>query len=175
MSSRPVTRWLFGKLPAHGDFVARGLDFGLRDALDHWLSGEMDDARARHGDDFAERYDAAPAWHFVDRDPSGAWSGGALCASVDRVGRRFPVMIAAPADDPADAAAVAGGCLALLYDALGQDWDADRLQGEARHEPVPGWTPVAPEWALIGDDGVGSTRAGRFPAGILAAMMEVAA
>ena len=88
MSRRPLGRWLFGKLPVLGDFVARGLDGQMRDALDHWLSADLAAARDRFGDEFEPRYDAAPPWRFIDCDPDGGWSGGALCASVDRAGRR---------------------------------------------------------------------------------------
>ena len=59
MSSQPLNRWLFGKLPALGDFVSRGLDMSARDRLDGWLSAEMQDGRTRWGDDFDLRYDAA--------------------------------------------------------------------------------------------------------------------
>ncbi|MEL6837916.1 MAG: TagF domain-containing protein [Pseudomonadota bacterium] len=32
---------IFGKLPAHGDFVSRGLPAGLRKALDHWVTHQI--------------------------------------------------------------------------------------------------------------------------------------
>jgi len=80
---------IFGKLPAHGDFVARGIGAAEREALDAWLSGEMLAARAALGGDFEERYDRAPPWRFAG--PDGA---GVLVASVDGVGRRFPLYLA---------------------------------------------------------------------------------
>ena len=45
---------LFGKLPAHGDFVARGIDAAGRAELDDWLSASLADARAALGEAFAE-------------------------------------------------------------------------------------------------------------------------
>ena len=174
MSCRPVGRWLFGKLPSQGDFVARGLDFPLRDSLDGWLSGELQTAKDAFGDDFEMRYDSAPAWFFVDRDPTGQWSGGALCASIDGVGRRFPVMLAEPADDAADAAARAGGCLDALYEAFAEGWDADRLQASAIACTELSWQPSEPAWALVGEDGPAQVLPGRFPHGVINAMMEQA-
>ena len=32
---------LFGKLPAHGDFINRGLEVPLRKALDYWLTSQI--------------------------------------------------------------------------------------------------------------------------------------
>jgi type VI secretion system ImpM family protein len=175
MSCRPVGRWLFGKLPSQGDFVSRGLDFPLRDSLDGWLSGELQAAREAFGDDFEARYDSAPAWCFVDCDPNGQWSGGALCASIDGVGRRFPVMLAQPANDAADAAAQAQGCLDVLYGAFAEGWDADRLLASEITAAEQPWQPSDPAWALVGEDGPAQVLVGRFPQGVINAMMELAA
>ena len=175
MSCRPLGRWLFGKLPSQGDFVARGLDFLLRDSLDGWLSGELQAAREVFGDDFETRYDNAPAWCFVDRDPNGRWSGGALCASIDVTGRRFPVMLAGPTDTAADAAAYARGCLDALYGAFAGGWDADRLHSSEITCSEQPWEPTDPAWALVGEDGPAQVLAGRFPQGVINAMMELAA
>lgn len=166
---------MFGKLPSLGDFVARGLDFQLRDAIDHWLSAQMQDARDQFGDRFEELYDAAPAWCFVDCDPAGQWSGGALCASVDAAGRRFPVILAAPANDAAEAGRISGGCLETLYTAFGQGWDADQLHGAGIVPTDLGWQPSGPAWALIGEDGAAAELPGRFPHGVVKRMMELAA
>lgn len=175
LSSRPLGRWLFGKLPGLGDFFSRGLDFALRDAIDHWLSGEMEAAQARFGDDFERRYFQAPPWIFVDRDAQGQWSGGAMCASVDRVGRKFPLLIGAPAADGTDAAGIAGGCLDALYRAIHEGWDADRLHHAALIPAAPAWRPDGPEWALIGVDGPALILPGRFATDVIPSMLEVAA
>ena len=37
---RPAAAWLFGKIPAHGDFISRGLDHATHELLDDWLSVE---------------------------------------------------------------------------------------------------------------------------------------
>jgi type VI secretion system ImpM family protein len=175
MSCRPVGRWLFGKLPSLGDFVVRGLDFPLRDSLDGWLSGEVQTARDAFGDAFEARYDSAPAWYFVDCDPQGQWSGGALCASIDLAGRRFPVMLAVPASGAADAASRARGSLDALYAAFAGGWDADRLQASEIVGAELPWHPDTPGWALVGEDGPARVLPGRFPNGVIQAMMELAA
>lgn len=169
-----VVRWLFGKLPAHGDFIARGIAPDVRDALDAWLTEEMEQARAVWGEAFDRRYDFAPVWHFVDSDGDG-WSGGILCASADRVGRKFPLLLAVPASDVHAAAAMSAGCLDLLTTAFAQGWDADRLQAEPVAPVAMAWQPEGPCWALVGEDGPVAQYDGPRPAGVITAMMEMAA
>ncbi|GGC32300.1 hypothetical protein GCM10011371_19680 [Novosphingobium marinum] len=173
MSGRPVSRWLFGKLPSQGDFVSRGIDHAFRDQLDAWLSVQMETAQSAF-DDFNDRYMAAPACNFVDRDPEGLWSGGALCASVDRVGRQFPIILAAPARDAEEATAVSGACLAALHEAFEHGWEASDLhEAELVPAELP-WAPDSPAWALLGEEGPAHVEADRYPTGIVAAMLEMA-
>lgn len=174
LGSQAAARWLFGKMPAHGDFVARGLEPAERDALDQWLTLEMEQARIRWADDFDARYEAAPVWHFVWQAQSGEWSGGVLCASTDRVGRRFPLIVAAPAEDDLSAVAVSAGCLDLLVNAFTQGWDADMLnRAELTPADLP-WQPEGCGWALVGEDGPVIELSGKYPQGIVARMMELA-
>ncbi len=123
-----MTAMLFGKLPAHGDFVARGLTTRDRDAIDAWLAGALDDARAVLGEAFEAAYDYAPPWRF-GAVADGVGIAAAIAPSVDAVGRRFPIMVMR---DGLSAQAVAGtaeGCEDLLFTALGEGWTADRLVG----------------------------------------------
>ena len=173
MSCHAVNRWLFGKLPAQGDFVSRGLDADARDRIDRWLSAELESARAAFPD-FDARYDAAPPWHFVDHAEDGSWAGGALCASVDRAGRRFPLMLATPAADAADAARASAGCLDSLYAALAEGWDADALHEAEIPRIETFWHPAGTQWALLGEDAAAYTLSGRNPGGILTVMLELA-
>lgn len=121
---------LFGKLPAHGDFVSRGLSADARDTLDQWLAASMSATRERLGDEmFADRFDTAPPWRCVVPTDAGVLAG-ALAPSVDAVGRRYPIYLAR--SDAADGAeAMAEACEALLYDALAEAWDADALANAA--------------------------------------------
>lgn len=172
----PTTPWLFGKLPAHGDFLSRGIGGELRDLLDGWLSAELARARARFGDSFDQRYFAAPPWHFVDRDPAGTWTGGSLCPSVDGVGRRFPILIATPAASPEQALAAARIAIELACAAISQQWDAARLHAELGAATVASATgaDVHPGWAIEADDGTCIEFPGRFPQGLVERMLEIA-
>ena len=172
---RPDGAWLFGKIPAHGDFISRGLPPALHEACDLWLSAELARARARFAD-FDRRYQSAAPWHYVDCDANGAWSGGALCPSVDAVGRRFPILVGAPAASPAEADGAARAALELVFSALGEAWDASRL-----HAALSDIAAVASEsppaqavWAIEAEDGTRIEMPGRFPQGLVERMLELA-
>lgn len=98
-----------------------------------------------------------------------------MCASVDSAGRRFPVLLATPANDSVEAAALAGGCLETLYAAFGNGWDADALHAGAIEPVELGWTPPGPAWVLLAEDGMAVELPGRFPTGVVTTMMELAA
>ena len=86
---------LFGKLPCHGDFVARGLDPEARLAWDAWASTGLTRAQEAMAESFEDAHDAAPPWRFIGR-PQGfgeAWMVGALAPSMDAAGRRFVIML----------------------------------------------------------------------------------
>lgn len=170
-----MSRWLFGKLPAHGDFVARGLAPDRRDRLDRWLAAEMERARARWGEDFDGLYNVAPVWHFVEEDGASGWSGGILCASMDRVGRRFPLVVASPARDCEAAVAVSGGCLALVGQAFSEGWTADQVIAAPLLEEDLPWQPSGAAWALVGEDGPVTECGGPCPEGVIERMLEMAA
>lgn len=137
---------LYGKLPAHGDFVSRGLNHAERDRLDGWLAASMAGARAALGDGFEDRYDTAPPWRFANAD----WTG-ALVPSIDGVGRRFPLLVGVAGAGGA-AEQVAEACEELLYLAIGEGWDADRL-AEAAGAVALGGPPLDGEPLLAGDAG----------------------
>lgn len=95
----------FGKFPRHGDFVARRLPAGFLASWDAWLQAGMEDSRDRLGDAWLPIYLNSPIWRFaLGAGVCGpqAW-GGVLMPSVDRVGRYFPLTIAAGLDDMATA------------------------------------------------------------------------
>lgn len=175
--ARPDGAWLFGKIPAHGDFISRGIAHDMHEALDDWLSTELARARSRFGD-FDMRYQTAAPWHFVDCDAHGAWSGGALCPSVDKVGRRFPILVAAPAADGASAEMVAQAALELIFGTLGEGWDADQLRERLSEIPsTASGEQAVPHsvWAIEAEDGTRIEMAGRFPEGLIERMLEIAA
>ena len=173
---RPAAAWLFGKIPAHGDFISRGLDHATHELLDDWLSVEVARARARFAD-FDVRYVQAPPWYFVDVDSAGAWSGGALCLSVDKVGRRFPILVAGPASGADTAREVALAALELVFTTFGEGWDADQLAlalGSIVADRASGPVPTQSVWAIEAEDGTRIEMTGRFPDGLIERMLEVA-
>ena len=142
----PPVAGLFGKLPAHGDFVRRGWADATVDAIDHWLTETIATARsARDAEAFDAWMRAAPLWRgFV---PAGRLGPQALhlaiAPSIDRAGRLFAVA-AGVAGDATIAwrhATTAGTMMdAALYDALAGVRDADAV--------------VESIAASIGDDGM---------------------
>lgn len=88
---------LYGKVPAHGDFVRRGLPTSFVGPWDTWLQDGMAMGRDRLGDRWPALWDGAPPWRFAL--PAGACGpdavAGVLLPSEDMVGRRFPITLAA--------------------------------------------------------------------------------
>jgi type VI secretion system ImpM family protein len=172
---RPAGAWLFGKIPAHGDFISRGIDHATHVLMDDWLSAEVARGRSRFTD-FDARYVQAPPWYFVDVDGAGAWSGGALCLSVDKVGRRFPILVAAPASGAETAREVALAALELVFTTFGQGWDADQLAlalGSIVADKAADPPPTQSVWAIEAEDGTRIEMTGRFPEGVVERMLEV--
>ncbi|OHV18801.1 type VI secretion system-associated protein TagF [Rhizobium sp. RMa-01] len=91
----------FGKLPSHGDFVSMGLGHNLQSALDAWLQAGLQAVRQELGEDWERRFRTMPAWRFIVE--RGLWGpatiAGVLLPSLDRVGRSFPLVIAAQLHD----------------------------------------------------------------------------
>ncbi|HYN12337.1 MAG TPA: type VI secretion system-associated protein TagF [Burkholderiales bacterium] len=89
---------LYGKVPAVGDFVRRRLDSDFIGAWDAWLQRMMSESRKVLGERWLDCFLSAPVWRFVL--PAGMFSKagwvGLVLPSVDRVGRYFPLTIAAP-------------------------------------------------------------------------------
>ncbi len=156
MPDDAVTAQIFGKLPTHGDFVARGLSAARRETLDAWLSGSLGRAQSRFGAAFDELYDTAPPWRFAVAD-GPAWLGGTLSPSVDAAGRRFPLLVARPAATDAGAAGAAAQCEDMIYAAFAGGWTVDRLHAALTDLAAPadgtrrGWW-TGDDDARTGDD-----------------------
>jgi len=94
----PTGAGFFGKLPGVGDFVQRRLPVRFVDCWDQHFEHAVDAARSVLGNDWPAVYHASPTWRFAM--PAGicgdsAWVG-VLGPASDRVGRCFPMVIAAP-------------------------------------------------------------------------------
>lgn len=146
MSQPSGQPFLFGKLPAHGDFVSRGLADGARQVWDDWASHALERLGAASAD-FAQAHNAIPPWRFV-AGPSrlgAGWRVGALTPSIDGAGRRFVLVAGYGACNGAIAASqgmvLAGLAEDVIYRALGERLTADQTQaalaealGERAHE-----------------------------------------
>lgn len=83
---------IFGKLPAHGDFIHRNLPPAFVSVWDEWLQHYIAASQEQLGDDWLNVYLTSPIWRFVMSNgviDDHAWAGFIL-PSVDRVGRYFP-------------------------------------------------------------------------------------
>jgi type VI secretion system protein ImpM len=102
-NSAPVG--FFGKLPGAGDFVQRRLPAEFVDRWDAHFQYAVAASREKLGEQWQETWHASPSWRFV-LSPGvcgeSAWAG-VMAPAADRVGRCFPMVMAASLG--ADAAA----------------------------------------------------------------------
>ncbi|HZV92737.1 MAG TPA: type VI secretion system-associated protein TagF [Caldimonas sp.] len=91
----------YGKLPTLGDFASRRLEADFIEPWDLWLGEGLQAQRDALGEGWLDAYLQSPVWRFVLQpgalasfEPSLAIVG-ILMPSVDRVGRYFPLTIAA--------------------------------------------------------------------------------
>lgn len=138
------TPFIFGKAPAHGDFIARGLSPGSQEVWDHWASAEIETARDRLSERFDGAHDLAPPWGFVSGPgPLGeAWRAGAFAASVDSAGRRF-LLIVGYDGLPARQAAFVGALTAAACDVAIRRILIETLDADAALEALSQAAPEA--------------------------------
>lgn len=171
-----ATAFLWGKLPAHGDFVARGLTAERQEKLDHWLSAGLAAGRERLGASFEDCYDQAPPWRFA-WPSDGGWSAGALAPSMDSVGRRYPILVGREGIAKDEAGQVAAACEDALFTAIGEGWTADRLVDSLPSLDTsdlidPDW-PAGSNWWTLGSEHVAPvTLAGEQPSALIDRLLE---
>ncbi len=86
---------LYGKLPAHGDFIFRDLPTQFINVWDEWLQGYVGSSREQLGENWLNVYLTSPIWRFALSEgvvDGNCWAG-IMLPSVDRVGRYFPFSI----------------------------------------------------------------------------------
>jgi type VI secretion system protein ImpM len=85
-----------GKLPSMGDFVWSDVGTPLRSGLDDWLLAGMQQLRLTLGDNWESSFNLGLMWNFIV--PAGVLGSGCVAGcispSCDRVGRRFPFVVA---------------------------------------------------------------------------------
>jgi len=95
MINDKINTGLYGKLPAHGDFVMRGLSNKFVKAWDNWLQCYISGSNEQIGENWVNYYLTSPIWRFVLSNgcvDSSTWAG-ILLPSVDNIGRYFPLSI----------------------------------------------------------------------------------
>lgn len=136
----------YGKLPTLGDFASRRLDASFIDPWDAWLAQGIATLREQSGDAWLDAYLASPVWRFVLMPGvlGEQAVAGVLMPSVDRVGRYFPLTLAAPLPALPGSGAEVEALLNWLHqlddaaaDALHDDWDVDQLEAELTRLPLP--------------------------------------
>jgi type VI secretion system protein ImpM len=153
-ASDPVRIGFFGKLPSRGDFVRVGLSRALASAWDGWLQGVIPQSPDR-----AALLHNAPAWRFsLGAGVCGPHAAcGVLLPSADRVGRIFPLLIAAESATANDAfldAAEQIGSAAILQ-AMSPEQLARQLMDAPRPLPAFDASRAARWWRRIGAASVG--------------------
>ena len=131
----------YGKLPTLGDFASRRLEADFIEPWDLWLGEGLQAQRDTMGEAWLDAYLQSPPWRFMlmpgvldGFDPELVLAG-VLIPSVDRVGRYFPLTIAAsmtalPAT-PEGYEALLGWLHRLedtALDALQDDWSIEELE-----------------------------------------------
>lgn len=147
---------VFGKLPARGDFLARGLPAEFGEAWHGWLVRGLGAARAVLGARLAEVWRMAPAWRFLLAAGLAGprVAAGVMVPSIDRVGRAFPLTLVRLADGPLEPAALLAGppwldrLEAAARAALDPALDLEAWLGEldriGAQEPAPARPPPLP-------------------------------
>ena len=85
---------LFGKLPAKRDFIATMAPRRFLNAWEPWLQTSLAASRYALAAGWGDYYNRAPMWRFwLGPALSGETTVGVLMASVDGVGRAFPLTL----------------------------------------------------------------------------------
>ncbi|OUS09635.1 type VI secretion-associated protein [Gammaproteobacteria bacterium 53_120_T64] len=137
---------LYGKAPAHSDFIDRQLPMAFIGNWDGWLQRCISCSRERLGDSWLDLYLTSPIWRFMLSpgaiDPQG-WCG-VVSPSVDSVGRYFPLTIAMPLPAATGLALFCQhnevwfqGLETVVLDALQSGHDADQLDAQLQQIAPP--------------------------------------
>lgn len=102
---------LYGKLASRGDFVSRGLPQSFIGPWDSWLAAGLLASQNAMGEHWLNAYLVSPLWRFALAPglcgPQAAV--GVVMPSIDRVGRYFPLTVAALLEPGEDLASLVSG------------------------------------------------------------------
>lgn len=93
----------FGKLPVRGDFVSRDCPAGFLRIWEPFLEEGLNQAHFDLKDTWEESYMTMPVWRFLIEPVAGGGPltgsvAGAVMPNVDRVGRKFPLVLVSEVD-----------------------------------------------------------------------------
>lgn len=97
-----TTAGWYGKIASLGDFASRRLSPDFVARWDSWLQMVISASRAGLGSAWLDAYLTGPVWRFIEwpHSETEPLHAGVLMSSVDRVGRYFPLCVAAPLPSP---------------------------------------------------------------------------
>ena len=91
---------VFGKHPAFGDFLSHGFSRDIADGLGAWLDKALTSLREDMGEGWQEFWDTAqPLRFWMGAEVLGQPLAGLIEPSRDKVGRRYPLILAAESSD----------------------------------------------------------------------------
>lgn len=158
---RPVLTGFFGKIPAKGDFVGRGLPASFQRPWEEWATEALRQSRAVLGEAWEEAWMVAPVWRFCL--PGGACGpdavSGLVLPSIDRVGRAWPLVVAfvfqgeAEAPDPAPYETLLHHAEAAAREAIAEDIQPDAFAARLQDLALPDFVPLPQQDALWWTEG----------------------
>lgn len=160
MEAADTSPGFYGKFPSLGDFVGRRLPREFLDPWDQWLQGAVAASREQLGEHWLQTYLTSPLWRFL-LSPNlcgpQAWAG-VLMPSVDRVGRYFPLMLAAPLAEGSNLVRLMNGqndwfarAEELLLSGLDDNsFDLDQFDQDVEALGIPGEDPASPPLNAFG-------------------------
>lgn len=89
---------VYGKIPAHGDFVHQNLPRHFLDRWDHWMQQSILASQDSLGEAWLGLFLISPVWRFaLPRNviDDQVWAG-IILPSVDKVGRYYPLTLVSP-------------------------------------------------------------------------------
>ncbi len=147
----------FGKMPSVGDFFRIAVPSTFVQPWDTWIQRCMLETSQALGQDWDAHYMSAPIWRFC-LSPGLAGPQkmlGVLMPSVDRVGRRFPLTLAATVSNEGSAILAHFRAVEtfrkledLALAALEDDMTKEKLSEELSDLVVPVQQPTAPVRSL---------------------------
>jgi len=151
MDSVPIDVVWGGKLPSYGDFLWSHQRGPVRNMLEEWLQTGMLQGRSQYGNAWDTQLSQGPIWNMLwPSKVSGADSlvVGCLAPSVDRVGRRYPFVVAYvfPAASVIASTAVLMELPVLMHKA-GHQLHVTLQRGASRSMMDGLWEAVFNEWS----------------------------